>query len=180
MAPLEWLFLRRERRALCSGLSGRVLDLGAGTGANFPFFPAGCEVTALEPDARQMERARQRGEGVCLIEGRAEALPFSSESFDHVVCALVLCSVEDVAQSLAEAHRVLAPGGRLHFLEHVRGGFVHDLLAPVWRRLTGGCCLNRRTVERIREAGFEVLSVGPVASVLGVPFVRGVARRRLT
>jgi ubiquinone/menaquinone biosynthesis C-methylase UbiE len=150
----------RWRQWLAGGATGRTLDLGTGTGRNLQLFRPGVRAVALDPDRANLSRARARGPGVPLVLARAEALPFRAGAFDTVVCGLVLCSVDDPARALAEARRVLRPGGALRLLEHVRAaglaGRCQDLLQPGWTRVTGGCHPNRETERSVEEAGFSV------------------------
>lgn len=150
----------RWRGWLAGGAAGRTLDLGTGTGRNLPLFPPGARPVALDPYRVNLPRARARAPGVPLVLARAEALPFRDGAFDTVVCGLVLCSVDDPARALAEARRVLRPGGALRLLEHVRSsglaGSCQDVLQPGWTRLTGGCHPNRETERSVAAAGFRV------------------------
>ncbi len=158
----ERRMLRRLRGQLFGELPGRVLDLGAGVGYSFRSLQKADRVVALEPDPSMLRRARARAESrpVELVLGDGMRLPFRDGSFDAVAAALVLCTVPDLATVLAEVRRVLVPGGRLAFLEHVRlpgwKGRLQDLATPAWRRLVVGCHLNRGTGEAIREAGFAI------------------------
>ncbi len=189
----------RARRELLDGLSGRVLEVGAGTGSNFEHYPAAVtEVVATEPDAalrRHAARAAAVGEitrpttKIHVRDGTFEALPDDvSGPFDAVVCSLVLCSVHDVPRSLAAAHAALRPGGELRYYEHVAtdgwlGRLQRTADATVWPRLFGGCHTHRDTVAAIRDAGFERvrhrdLRTAPAWAPIPVsPMVIGVARR---
>lgn len=188
MSPLEKLFLERRRRQLCSKLSGRGLDLGAGTGVNFPLFRRSgdpLEIVALEPDAVMRDRAVKRlaqldRTDVEIQAGQGESLPFETASLDWVLCTLVLCSVENPERVLSEIGRVLKPAGRLYFLEHVRGegwiGGLHDFLTPSWRWLVDNCHLNRTTLSSIErsEAQFSrSLHLQEKFEILKLPFVCG-------
>jgi ubiquinone/menaquinone biosynthesis C-methylase UbiE len=156
----------QHRIRLVAGLSGRVLEVGAGNGLNFAHYPADVtEVVALEPEDRLRalaERAAARAQvDVRVVAGHADAIPAPDGAFDAAVASLVLCSVPDQARTLAELLRVLRPGGELRFYEHVRSrhrllGAAEDLVTPLWRRIGGGCHLNRRTAEAVAEAGFEI------------------------
>ncbi|WP_333738291.1 class I SAM-dependent methyltransferase [Streptomyces sp. IBSBF 2806] len=155
------------RDRLLAGLSGRVVEIGAGSGLNFAHYPAGvAEVVAIEPERRlrrsALEAALRAEVPVDVVPGVAEALPVKSEAFDAAVLSLVLCSVRDVGRALAELRRVLRPGGEVRFFEHGPGGGPAMLLTQraldrtVWPHLAGGCRLTRDTVGALRDAGFEL------------------------
>jgi ubiquinone/menaquinone biosynthesis C-methylase UbiE len=157
--------LVRWRRWLAQGARGRVLDLGTGTGRMLPYYPAAARVVGLDPLPAALGRARRRARHVPLVVGRAESLPFRDGAFDTVVGSLVLCSVADPARVLAEVRRVLAPGGELRLVEHVRSARpwrarVQDWIQPAWTRLTGGCHPNRETEVAVERAGFRIRSEG--------------------
>jgi ubiquinone/menaquinone biosynthesis C-methylase UbiE len=160
-ALMEWAGLDRWRGWLVGGARGVTLEVGAGTGRNLARYPQVSLLIALEPSADALKAARARAGGALLVRASAEALPFRDGAFDTVVSSLVFCSVPDVPRGLAEVSRVLAPGGQVRMLEHVRsrsrlGGWWHDVITPLWCRLTGGCHLNRRTEAAVAQAGFEV------------------------
>ncbi|QEV16415.1 class I SAM-dependent methyltransferase [Streptomyces alboniger] len=156
-----------HRKELLAGLSGRVIEVGAGNGLNFAHYPgAVCEVVAIEPE-RMLRRlavsAASRAEvPVDVVPGTAEALPVKSEAFDAAVASLVLCSVRDVRRALGELRRVLRPGGELRFFEHGRapGALMaaaqRILDRTVWPPLLGGCHVARDPLAALREAGFEL------------------------
>jgi ubiquinone/menaquinone biosynthesis C-methylase UbiE len=151
----------RWRRWLPGGATGRTLDLGTGTGRNLPHLPPGARGVAVDPHPQNLAAARRRAPGVALVRARAEALPFKDGAFDTVLSGMVLCSVDDPAASLGEIRRVLAPGGTLRLLEHVRsasplGGWWQDLVQPAWTWAAGGCRPNRETERAVVAAGFEV------------------------
>lgn len=161
--PVERLGFRALRQRAVSDLTGRVLDLGAGTGLNFPYYGPSTKVTAVEPDPDMRRRALKRAEAsrtpIQLIDARAEELPFPDHSFDAAVITLVLCSVGDVDRSLAELCRVLRPGAPVRLIEHVRApqapvAALQEALTPLQRHLAGNCHLDRRTAEALRAAGF--------------------------
>jgi SAM-dependent methyltransferase len=155
-----------HRRRLVAAAHGFVLEVGAGYGATFPFYPAAVTgVLALEPDSTLRELALAAASRapvpVTVEDGVAESLPAADASVDVVVSSLVLCSVADQSAVLAEMARVLRPGGSLLFYEHVRSahrllGAAEDLVTPLWSRLAGGCHPNRDTAAAIAKAGFTV------------------------
>jgi len=165
LAVLENAYLREERGALLSGVTGRVIELGAGTGLNLPHYRADVSLVATEPDPSMLARARTRGaprlDSVCLTECSAEELPFSAASFDHAVGTLVFCTIPNPERALAEVARVLRPGGQLHLIEHERSaqsalGRIQDLVTPLWKHVAGGCHLNRDVLALVKRAGFQV------------------------
>ena len=183
----------RHRRALVQGLSGRVIEIGAGNGRNFSLYPSTVtEVVAVEPEPYMRGKAKQAATSarvpIKVVEGVAEQLPAETASFDAAVVSLVLCSVPDQALALAEVRRVLLPGGELRFYEHVvssRAGLARaqalvDRL--FWPRVGGGCHASRDTTAAIRNAGFDIekcrrLSVKPCfAAVIVAPHILGAAR----
>ncbi|HXS85968.1 MAG TPA: class I SAM-dependent methyltransferase [Mycobacterium sp.] len=164
MPLFDRLFYRRYRREAMAHAFGRLLMVGLGPGTDLLFLPAAVtSVAAVEPEAamRRMATglARRHGIEADIVEGIGESIPFADNSFDSVHIGLVLCSVDDVDATLAEIRRVLAPGGRLVVLEHVRGdglmGRFQDLIARPWSWLASGCEPNRRTVDAISAAGFD-------------------------
>jgi SAM-dependent methyltransferase len=178
-----------HRRRLVETAHGSVVEIGAGYGATFPFYPAAVTgVLALEPDptlrALALAAATKSPVPVTVQDGVAESLPAADASIDVVVASLVLCSVAEQSAALAEAVRVLRPGGLLLFYEHVRSAHrvlaaAEDLLTPLWSRLAGGCHPNRDTAAAIAGAGltvqamdrfgFSALPGNPrVAHILGV------------
>lgn len=194
-----WLAPRMEaggfgehREALLADLAGAVVEVGAGTGLNFAHYPPGVtRVLAVEPEphlrAVAAAAARDAPVPVTVAAGWADALPAPGAAFDAAVTSLVLCSVPDQSQALAEIRRVLRPGGELRFLEHVRAGSpglrrTQRLLdATVWPRVAGGCHLGRDTEAAIAGAGFAIRRVErfrfPDAGIAlpPSPHIRGVA-----
>lgn len=176
---------RRLRREAAGKLSGRVLELGAGVGANWPYLPTGIDYVGIEPDAHMLGRARKRadahGQYFALEQARAERLPFEDESFDTVLVTWTLCSVDDPKRALSEASRVLKPGGTLVFAEHVRpdsrvAGLFFDLVTPLWRRVGGGCHPNRVTGRTIARSGLDVQELTR-HRMHGLPTIAGTARK---
>ncbi|MGW9434787.1 class I SAM-dependent methyltransferase [Streptomyces sp. NPDC055607] len=155
----------RPLRTLMFGeLTGRILEVGAGSGANVPYFAKADSLVAVEPAGemrrRLTERAARSPLDVEVVDAWAENLPLPDDSFDTVVCTLVLCTVVDPQAALEEIRRVLKPSGQLVFFEHVRSpgavGLLQDVLAPLWKRAAGGCHANRRLLTAFREAGYQV------------------------
>jgi ubiquinone/menaquinone biosynthesis C-methylase UbiE len=161
MAVLERLGLGPWRRWLAEGARGRTLDLGCGTGRNLPLLPGDARAVGVDPCAQSLARARRRAPDALLVQARAEALPFRSGTFDTVASGLVLCSVTDPAAAACEMLRVLAPGGSVRALEHVRSPLpwkarLQDLSQPAWTALSGGCHPNRDTERTLEEAGLAI------------------------
>ena len=188
LSGTEPKFLAKHRPYIAGEANGRVLEIGAGTGASLPYYTKAETVVATEPDPYMLERARKRLDelGLTHIElsqHPAEHLGFDDHSFDHVVSVVVLCSVRDLRQSLAEVKRVLKPDGSFRFVEHVRfesglKGRIQDLITPVQRWLFAGCHPNRRTLNAIVDAGFEVQDLQRYSMSPIHPVIVGVARPR--
>jgi ubiquinone/menaquinone biosynthesis C-methylase UbiE len=174
--------LRERRREVLAGARGRTIDIGAGTGANLGLFPDGvAELVMAEPDPHMTKRLRRKiaesGSSAELVEAPAERLPFEDSSFDTAVFTLVLCTVPDPAAALAEAARVLKPGGQLLFVEHVRGeegGLARwqDRLEGPWRFIGDGCHCNRDTVATIAASPLTVEEVHRGKMPKSPPLVR--------
>lgn len=156
-----------HRRRLLAGLTGRVIEVGAGNGLNFAHYPSQVtSILAVEPEPRLREIAQRHAAlsaaNIDIVDGVAEQLPAGDASTDAVVLSLMLCSVADQATALREARRVLKPGGELRFLEHVRADTrglarVQRVLdATVWPAVGGGCHTSRDTGAAIAAAGFVV------------------------
>jgi ubiquinone/menaquinone biosynthesis C-methylase UbiE len=190
-ASSEKAGLGDRRRRLLEPVRGRVLEIGAGTGANLPYYGDAVEELVLvepeEPMARRLER-KLAGHDLParIVHAPAELLPFEDASFDAVVSTLVLCTVSDQPRALAEIRRVLKPGGRLLFLEHVRSedpklARWQDRLNGFNRAVGNGCNCNRDTLAAIDLAGLEIADVErgriPKAPPLVRPLVVGAAER---
>lgn len=181
-AAVEAAGMRAHRERLLANASGRVLEIGAGTGANLEFYRDGVEtITVTEPEApmarKLQKRIQKQGRSVELVEAPAEKLPIADAQFDTVVSTLVLCTVTDQAQALRELRRVLKPGGRLLFIEHVRSespGLAkwQDRLNGLNKIVAHGCNCNRSTVDAIRAAGFTITSVERSELAKAPPFIR--------
>jgi len=190
MRGTEAACLAEWRRSLLIDVTGDVLELGAGTGANLGLYgPNVQRLVMLEPDRHMRHRlvAKINDSPVEVVDSPSETLPFDDATFDTVVSTLVLCTVSDPAQALKEAHRVLKPGGQLVFLEHVA---AHNnpgrlkwqrRLEPLWKILAGGCHITRNTAQLIEDAGFATEKISHAsmrkAPAIVRPTIRGGARR---
>jgi ubiquinone/menaquinone biosynthesis C-methylase UbiE len=183
-----------HRRRLLVGLAGQVIEVGAGNGLNFPYYPPHVTgVLAVEPETHLRDIARRNATRapvhVDVVDGVAERLPAPDASADAVVLALMLCSVRDQAVALREAHRVLRPGGQVRFFEHVRAetpGLARvqrALDATIWSTVGGGCHAGRDTAAAIEDAGFTIEQLERFRfpdgrlSLPTSPHILGIARR---
>ena len=173
--------LAEMRRNLIAGASGDVLEIGGGTGANLGYYGAGVEsLTVTEPEPPMLKRlqrkVREQSSHATVLRAPAEDLPFEDASFDTVVSTLVLCGVDDQPRAVRELRRVLRPGGRLIFIEHVRSddprkAKMQDRMNPLNRFMV--CCdCNRPTLDTIRSAGFAVTALEQTELPKAPPFVR--------
>lgn len=186
MRGTEEAGLRELRRQALATARGRTLDIGSGTGANLGLYPATVsELILAEPDPHMLRQLRPKAGGSQIVQASAEQLPFEDESFDTAVFTLVLCTVPNLDAALAEAARVLRPGGQLLFIEHVRSeqptlARWQDRLEGPWRFLADGCHCNRDTIAAIEASPLRPENVEhgelPKAPPLISPLVRGSAR----
>lgn len=176
---LERRGMTQRRRRLLSDVTGDVLEIGAGTGLNFPIYSAGSKVAAIEPDPSMIRRARERAAeasaAIQVFQVDAQRLPLDDQSFDYVVGTLVMCTIPAPEKALAEIRRVLRPGGKYVFLEHVRADTPRlarwqDRLERPWRLIAGGCHPNRDTVRTIADSGFHLITVEKFE--LGLPWTK--------
>jgi ubiquinone/menaquinone biosynthesis C-methylase UbiE len=182
MSGPEKATLRPHREALIPRARGRVLEIGGGTGANLPFYGDDVEsLTITEPEApmarRLDEHVRAERPGTTVLRAPAEDLPFEDGAFDAVVSTLVLCTVDDQPRALRQLRRVLRPGGRLLFIEHVRSDDPRlarwqDRLTGLQLRLGHGCNCNRPTLDTITSSGFDVAEVDQDVLRKAPPIVR--------
>lgn len=168
MFPQELWGVRRRRRWVVGQAVGTTLELGVGTGLNFPYYGQVRRLVAIDPDPSMLRRARLRMDRApvapALVRGKGEALPFRTAAFDTVISTLVFASIPDPYAAAAEVRRVLKPEGRLRFFEHFRSeqpvlAYFQDAITPLWRQLLGGCQPNRDVVRILQQGGFEVLEV---------------------
>jgi ubiquinone/menaquinone biosynthesis C-methylase UbiE len=180
-----------RKAAHIGSLSGTVIEIGAGNGVNFRYYPPGVRVVAYEPNPYMHRRlhasARAQGLDLELRPASAETLDFEDDTVDAAVCTLVLCTVPDPVRMISEVRRVLKPGGRFFFIEHVAAEpdtplrRVQDLLHAPWRYLFEGCHTNRETGTLLQEAGFSRLEMDRLTSgkmpFVVVPQIAGVATK---
>lgn len=184
---------RAWRAELLGGLSGTVVEVGAGTGLNLEHYGEGVERLVLtEPDRHMRARLARRvaqsplRDHVELLDAVADELPLGDDEVDAVVCTLVLCSVPDPAAALAEFRRVLRPGGTLAYLEHVltpekpRRARWQRRLTPIWHRVADGCHLDRTTEQTLAAAGFDTPDLRRESMRKAVPVVRTMIRGHAT
>ncbi|TCP28890.1 methyltransferase family protein [Scopulibacillus darangshiensis] len=168
MAPLEKKKLENIRRGLISKAEGHVLEIGSGTGANFPFYKNASHITAIEPNPNMIKESlpkiNQTRVPIDIRQESAEVLPFKENTFDTVVGTLVFCTIPNPRQALNDIRRVLKPEGKFLLFEHVRMGnttlsSLQNILTPVWKHLCDGCHLNRDTLKFVQESEFHVNNV---------------------
>jgi len=168
--PLELFFFREWRKEALSDLSGKVLEVGVGTGRNLKYYPADCRVIGIDKSEGMLQKAREKTEGrknITLYPMDAEHLEFPDNSFDYVVITFVLCTIPDPVKALREMRRVLKPSGELIALEHVHSDypfidFIEHLINPILFLLLGDHT-TRHTVKNIEKAGFTIKEVKKLA-----------------
>jgi ubiquinone/menaquinone biosynthesis C-methylase UbiE len=155
------------RSRIVSAAEGRVLEIGIGSGVNLPFYTdRASEVLGIDPHPKLLAMARQKNSTIPaqVIEGSAESIPLEDCSVDAVVTTWTLCTIPDVVSALGDVRRVLKPGGKLLFVEH---GLASDesvriwqnRLTPIWKRIAGGCHLNRPIATLVQDAGFQIVQL---------------------
>lgn len=156
MRPLEKNRFKRIRKELLAKATGHVLEIGSGTGINFPLYRTVEKVVAIEPSPYMIEQSKtRRGHAVVpieMVQTGAEELPFAADTFDTVVATLVLCTIPDPEKAFLEMRRVCKPGGKILLFEHIKMenrflAALQDWLTPAWRKICDGCCLNRSTLN---------------------------------
>ena len=178
------------RQELLPSASGRVLEVGVGTGVNLRYYPEDVtELVLTEPDRHMLNQLRKKLAGsnlpIQVVNAPAEVLPFPDAAFDSAVVTLVLCSVMHPEKSLSELHRVLKPGGKLILIEHVRATENRQLfgwqkrIEPFWKRFAGNCHLTRDTLQQVHAVGFDCqnLQTDSMRGALSIasPVIRGIA-----
>ncbi|WP_019412959.1 class I SAM-dependent methyltransferase [Paenisporosarcina sp. TG20] len=170
MNPLEKTYFKKIRTSLISKAEGRVLEIGSGTGVNFPYYTNAIMVDAIEPNPlmskRSGKRIRESSIPIRTYLLKAEKLPFPENTFDSVVATLVFCTITEPNKALQEIQRVCKPGAKILFFEHVRMnqkslGITQDLLTPLWRKVCDGCHLNRDTLNILKQSNLSILKVNP-------------------
>lgn len=166
MVPLERKKFKTIRINLLSKASGKVLEIGSGTGINFPIYRSVESVTAIEPNPHMIKRSLAKKAmskiPIEIVNIGAEQLPFDNDSFDTVVATLVFCTIPDVEKALLEMKRVCKPEGKILLFEHVKldNRFLaklQDWLTPFWKKICDGCCLNRETTYLLKKNGYQMI-----------------------
>jgi ubiquinone/menaquinone biosynthesis C-methylase UbiE len=172
MHTLEEKILSRRRQKLLEKIGGEVLEVGSGTGANFPFYSSAARVLAIEPSEYMMKKARKKLASALYpadirllragVEDKSIEEHLPATGFDAIVCTLVLCTIPDPEAALKKFRQWLKPGGRLYVLEHIHSRqhpskFLQKLFNPAWKCVAEGCNLTRHTDRLIKEAGFEII-----------------------
>lgn len=168
MSPLEQQKFKKIRSKLLQSATGTVLELGSGTGVNFPYYQHANQVIAIEPSQPMIERSQDRLKladvPIEIVKASAERLPFEDDSFDTVVATLVFCTIPNVEKAIAEIKRVGKPGCEILLFEHVKMenlflSRLQDVLTPAWKKICDGCCLNRDTLPKFINHGMTIEKV---------------------
>lgn len=182
--PMEMMALKRYRQDVIKDVTGKVLEVGVGTGKNIPYYPEGIIITAIDFSSRMLERARDKADKLHrkvdfhLMD--AQNMDFPDDTFDYVFTTCVFCSVPDPVQGLKEIRRVCKPEGKIIMLEHVRSekkviGAFMDMINPIIVNLYGAN-INRRTIDNIKTAGFinieEINLMGDVVKKIVVKNIK--------
>lgn len=165
MSPLEKLKFKRIRAELLESAKGRVLELGSGTGINFPLYRGVDHVMAIEPSQHMINRSREKHKlavvPIEIVRASAEQLPFEDNTFDTVVATLVFCTIPNMEKAIEEMKRVCKPEGEILLFEHVKMenkalSTLQNMLTPTWMKICDGCCLNRETLNAFRAHGMSI------------------------
>lgn len=178
MYPLEMMGIKKARKDLFPSVSGKVLEIGSGTGSNIPYYNIDNIDSLIVSDFHVKKvLSKKQSNKISVLEVDVQNLPFPDQSFDFVIHTLVFCSVADVDKGLREIRRVLKPGGTLLFIEHVLPTGKHlkkavNLLNPAWTKMSNGCHLNRSFIQTLSKNNFEVKKVDTFMKTL---FIYGIA-----
>jgi ubiquinone/menaquinone biosynthesis C-methylase UbiE len=168
MSPLEEKKFKRIRKRLLKNARGKVLELGSGTGINFPFYEDAENVFAIEPNQHMIVRSEDKRKmavvPIEIVKSCAEELPFDDNTFDSVVATLVFCTIPNVEKAINEMKRVCKPDGKILLFEHVKMenrllSNLQEWLTPAWKKICDGCCLNRDTLHTFKQHGLPVITV---------------------
>jgi ubiquinone/menaquinone biosynthesis C-methylase UbiE len=168
MGPLEQRKFKKVRMDLLKSARGRVLELGSGTGINFPLYKNVEQVIAVEPSQHMIQQSTVKQKlgfvPIKVINASAENLPFEDNTFDTVVATLVFCTIPKVDRAIQELKRVCKPNGKILLFEHVKMqntvlGKIQERLTPLWKKICDGCCLNRETVKDFTTQGLEIVKI---------------------
>jgi ubiquinone/menaquinone biosynthesis C-methylase UbiE len=168
MKPLEKKKFKRIRKELLSKATGNVLELGSGTGINFPLYKEAVTVTAIEPSQHMIERSLLKQKQACvpidIVQASAEELPFAADTFDTVIATLVFCTIPNPEKAIIEIKRVCKSDGKLLLFEHVKMqdrflSSLQDWLTPAWKKICDGCCLNRNTIDLLQDHNISMIKV---------------------
>jgi ubiquinone/menaquinone biosynthesis C-methylase UbiE len=170
MQPLEKRKFQRIRSEILTMACGSVLEIGSGTGINFPLYKKADRVDAIEPNPAMIENSLSRKNvasvPILIHQQSAEELEFADNTFDSAVATLVFCTIPNPEQALTEIKRVCKPQAKILFFEHVKMeqpalAFAQEALNPLWKRICDGCHLNRDTLQAIRDSGIKITNVTP-------------------
>jgi ubiquinone/menaquinone biosynthesis C-methylase UbiE len=165
MRPLERRKFKRVREELLQSATGKVLEIGSGTGVNFPLYRNADHVIAIEPSQHMIDQSLSKKNlavvPIKMVNASAERLPFEDYTFDTIVATLVFCTIPNVEEAIKELKRVCKPNGKILLFEHVKMentvlSSVQEGLTPLWKKICDGCCLNRETLKAFTSQGLKV------------------------
>jgi ubiquinone/menaquinone biosynthesis C-methylase UbiE len=165
MGPLERRKFKRVRQDLLKSATGKVLEIGSGTGINFPLYKNVDRVIAIEPSQPMIQQSMSKLDSAMvpieMVNASAERLPFEDHTFDTVVATLVFCTIPNVEEAINELKRVCKPNGKILLFEHVKMensvlSSMQESLTPLWKKICDGCCLNRETLKAFTSQGLKV------------------------
>ncbi|MDQ0970909.1 ubiquinone/menaquinone biosynthesis C-methylase UbiE [Neobacillus niacini] len=165
MGPLERKKFIKVRQDLLKSATGKVLEIGSGTGVNFPLYRNADHVIAIEPSQHMIDQSQSRSKlavvPIEMVNASAERLPFEDHTFDTVVATLVFCTIPNVDEAINELKRVCKPNGKILLFEHVKMentllSSMQEGLTPLWKKICDGCCLNRETLKAFTSRGLKI------------------------